>query len=479
MNNNKIKDELRKKYFTAGLVIKKEEQQNIDIYNALKEAREQGASEFSPSNSRNVSGEVKSRVIEVNANYDAINASESLKNNGYDENFKTELYRKKEWEKRDKQFNLVDKEENFTNAYRNSRLPTNSYIHFAEVENGKIETTGHVGGLFKEIDIKDKTPEEIRSESRKYVGKKNGRGNKNARTKGSMEFHQRRQNVIDAIYNEAKNNVELQESSPKKSEIEILKFVINNTVGYRDNFEDNKEKFKGITTNGLNLEDDVSREYAMKHYQATRDTLKLVVLKLLNRFNNYDSEDESVHDELDKEKAINLLNKKLERTNLQDKYHDKNTQKRSLSPVRYASPYSRSNIDITIDSLNRSKVLQDITSIYTAPIPTIRLNEDLIATEKNSNNNSELRSLRDNKGDTAKKNLTKKDNENNVNKKLDNEFKKAEKKDSHNKSEIKKINKELENTSQKINSIEEINSKISPISAIEMKAMVSSASRSL
>jgi len=172
MNNNKIKDELRKKYFTAGLVIKKEEQQNIDIYNALKEAREQGAHEFSPSNSRNVSGKVKPRVIEVNANYNIIKLSESLKNNGYDENFKTELYRKKEWEKRDKQFNLVDKEENFTNAYRNSRLPTNSYIHFAEVENGKIETTGHVGGLFKEIDIKDKTPEEIRSESRKYVGKK-------------------------------------------------------------------------------------------------------------------------------------------------------------------------------------------------------------------------------------------------------------------------------------------------------------------
>jgi len=316
MNNNKIKDELRKKYFTAGLVIKKEEQQNIDIYNALKEAREQGAHEFSPSNSRNVSGKVKPRVIEVNANYNIIKLSESLKNNGYDENFKTELYRKKEWEKRDKQFNLVDKEENFTNAYRNSRLPTNSYIHFAEVENGKIETTGHVGGLFKEIDIKDKTPEEIRSESRKYVGKKNGRGNKNARTKGSMEFHQRRQNVVDEVFNEAENNIKLQESSPKKSHIEVLKFVINNTVGYRDNFEDNKEKFKGITTNGLNLEDDVSREYALKHYQASRDMLKLVVLKDSNRFNNYDSENESAQDELDKESAINLLNKKLERTNL-------------------------------------------------------------------------------------------------------------------------------------------------------------------
>jgi len=86
MNNNKIKDDLRKKYFTAGLVIKKEEQQNIDIYNALKEAREQGAHEFSPSNSRNVSGKVKPRVIEVNANYNIIKVSESLKNNGYDEN---------------------------------------------------------------------------------------------------------------------------------------------------------------------------------------------------------------------------------------------------------------------------------------------------------------------------------------------------------------------------------------------------------
>jgi len=60
---------------------------------------------------------------------------------------------------------------------------------------------------------------------------------------------------------------------------------------------------------------------------------------------------------------------------------------------------------------------------------------------------------------------------------LNKELNKAEKKDSHNKSEIKKTKKELQNTSQKINSIERINSIISPISAIEMKAMVSSASR--
>ena len=77
---------------------------------------------------------------EVDANYKITKISDSLKNNGYDENFKTELYDKKVWKKSDEKFNLVNKEENFTNAYRNSRLPTNSYIHFAQVKNGKIET---------------------------------------------------------------------------------------------------------------------------------------------------------------------------------------------------------------------------------------------------------------------------------------------------------------------------------------------------
>jgi hypothetical protein len=368
--------------------------QDRDIRAALLDARQKGIKEFVPQIDRHVSGGVKSRVIEVDVGY-VTKTTTALKNSGYDENFKTELYEKGEWARLDRDFNLTNEPVSFIKAFQSSRLPTNSYIHYAKVA-GRTETTAHVGGLVQPPARNNRTPQLVRSESRDHVANITGSGNKGARTTGSLGasgFHGRRQNVINRVVDESQREPALKQSSPNTANIEVLKFVINDTVGYRDNTDDKKDRFKGVTTDGINLEDDVSREYALKHYQSVRDTLKLSVLKHSNRLNDSDSEPE---DEQKSAKTlspkIDLLNRKLRRTELPEKYHGKiAVEKRSLSPLRYDSPYSRSNIDISLDLLEKAKSFEDITKVYAAPIPTIRPTENLISAEEQKKFNTEPR----------------------------------------------------------------------------------------
>ncbi len=359
-----------------------------DIFKKLTAAREKGAKEFKvlEEGKRNVSGDVTPRVIRVNEESKTKTIS-AIKTSGYDENFRTSEFL--EWERLDREFKLESEAVGFKKAFLYSRLPTNSYIHFADVS-GSLETTGHVGGLLQPPSVKGE-PRLVRSESERHVSNITGSGNKGARTTGSVGnikgFHGKRQNVINRVVAEAKKNQDLRKSSPEVATAElataeVLKYVVNNTVGYRDNTKENKNKFKGVTTDGLNLEDEVSRDYALKHYQAVRDTMKLAALKHENRFNDVDSLETSDAEEFSDK--ISRLNRKLKRTVLAEKYHGEYVpaEKRSFSPLRYSSPYSRAALDISIGELEKAKKFEEVTRVYSNPIPTIKLTEEAITKEE-------------------------------------------------------------------------------------------------
>ena len=362
----------------------------------LKSAQETAAQEFldnSKSDGRNVSGAVKMRVIEVDEKGGA-ELRDSAKQSGYDENFRTS--KKDYWRGLDDEFDLDDKDATFSDAFEYSRLPTNSYVHFRGDDG---VTTGHSGGLIKPLDeLKKKSSnkkhwKEIKEEIKgiddgdraairsvsNYVVKKlvSTQGEFKVGSLGAGGFHDARDEVIENVVSEARENNKLQEASPAKAATEALKFVINNTVGYRDNTEENRDKFKGITTTGLNLEDDVSREYAMKHYQAERDIMKLAVLKHEGRLNSVDSES-GVEDGSE----IDLINKKLQRTKFEEKYHGKKSDEARLSPVRADTPYSSEIIKNGIATLEKATSFTEISLSYATPVPAIKPSESLILAEE-------------------------------------------------------------------------------------------------
>lgn len=376
---------------------------------------------------RTASGAVRTKVIGIDAEGNVLNPRDSIKNNGYDENFKTSESENGNWKKEDNILGLTRERVNFDEAFKQSRLPTNSYIHLSGKEDNS--TTSHPGGLIKSFDgllnleaaprpkskelsvASKKALKEIKMKiegvqndplKRREVSKKiveivkNIRGGLGGSSEGEEEFHDRRQAVIRSVIEWAKKgNEELKKASPTTATAEALKFVVVNTVGSRDY---NPEiKFKGITTDGLNLEDETSEKYARKHYQAVRDTQKLAILKYEDRLNDSDTDSELEVDPKDIYTRIALLNKKLERTTLEAKspyesdsekrkkpaYHDEiSAEKGRLSPLRYSSPYSRSNIDYSLDSLSDTKTYEEISAVYSSPIPTIRPTEGLIAKEK-------------------------------------------------------------------------------------------------
>ena len=135
-----------------------------DVFGVLRDSRNAGAREFSSADKskRNVSGKVKSRVIEV-IDDSRITTTEALKNSGFDENFSTRNSLSGVWERYDQGFGLRDEPVNFTRLFQQSRLPTNSYIHFRK-EKGVIETTGHSGGFFQPPEYSPSS-EKLRSDS--------------------------------------------------------------------------------------------------------------------------------------------------------------------------------------------------------------------------------------------------------------------------------------------------------------------------
>ena len=364
----------------------------------LKTAQQAGMAEFiakSKSDGRNVSGEIKMRAMEVDK--DGNITTVTNKQSGYDENFMTS--KKKSWQGLDEEFGLAEDAATFSKAFEYSRLPTNSYIHFRG-EDGV--TTGHSGGLIKPLDelskkqsgkkhwkdikqkIKDLKPEDSakKREASSFAVStlSSTQGEHKVGSLGKKSFHAGRDAVIEKVVAEARDGEDItKKASPVKAATEALKFVVNDTVCYRDN-TGNSGKFKGITTTGLNLEDQVQREYALKHYQASRDKYKLAVLKYENRFNSSDSETVS-DDESDGE--ISVLNRKLQRTKLEEKYHgERRVDKGRFSPLRSDTPYSQANVEISIAELKEAKSFEEISVVVATPIPAIKPREELILAEE-------------------------------------------------------------------------------------------------
>lgn len=251
------------------------------------------------------------------------------------------------------------------------------YIHFRK-EKGVIETTGHSGGFFQPPEYSPSS-EKLRSDSITKVQSLSGnKGSRHSGSTGEAGFDGQRDGVINNVINEALRSSDLRfrRFVAARAHIEALKFVVNNTVSYRDNNESNRGKFKGLTTDGLNLADPISREYALKHYQAVRDAMKLVIVELESRLSG-----ENIPNSESRASKLERIKRRLSVTVLDPKYHFANYA-RSLSPLRYASPYSRANIDITLDKLGDITTLEDVTSIYSTPIPTIKLSERLASSEE-------------------------------------------------------------------------------------------------
>ncbi len=365
-----------------------------DIYDELLRARNVGAAEFQNAlgsldkdgriKNDKAKGKVKLRVIEVEEE-SKITPKEALKYNGFDENFATRSNKIKEgqqigeWQQHDESFNLQEEPVNFTRLFQQSRLPTNSYIHFRE-DKERTETTGHSGGFFRPPEYSP-SPEKLRSDSIRKIRSFSGNaGSKHAGSIGKSGFDAQRKGVIDNVINEAfySKDPRVKKVVAARAHIEALKFVVNNTVSYRDNNESNLHKFKGLTTNGLNLEDPISQEYAFKHYQSVRDALKMVIVAEEQRLNG----DYSLYKNPEVKIAkLQRVVRGLEATVLEEKYHRGN-YKRSLSPLRYSSPYSRANVDITLDKLEAVRNFEDITGIYSSPIPPIKLSEKLAQSEE-------------------------------------------------------------------------------------------------
>lgn len=362
------------------------------IREIVEATRERGYQNFSKADKskRNTSRKVQSPVIEIG---DVAREVKSKKNNGYDENFPTRLSKNGTLFRMDQEFGLLSGTNvSFSYAYQHSRLPTNSYIHFQGAE-----TTGHSGGFFQppstpafdEADLRKKSVAQISS----YKGNS---GSKHAGSVGISGFDGRRENVINRVVGEVRRDqVFLHPSRTSvayRANTEVLKFVVNNTVGYRDNTAENNSRFVGLTTDGLNMQDSISREYALKHYQAVRDAMKLAILKYEGRLNDVDSdgesEDKSVAQAL---RRIERINRKLRRTELKAEYHGNwngwlqswdPPAKRNLSPLRYNSPYSRVNVDYNLMLLNRAQFFEDVSRVYSTPIPTIKLTENAIAQKR-------------------------------------------------------------------------------------------------
>lgn len=287
----------------------------------------------------------------------------------------------------------------FGDAFEFSRVPTNSYIHFANIENKRIETTGHVGGLFVLPKSGSSSATNQKEAFQKLIkGTSGNTGGRFAGSNGKNGFHTRRDNVIEKVKNKYKSDGKT--SPAKKANTEVLKFMINNTVGYKDNIPKNQTKFVGFTTDGLDLEDSESREYALKHYQVVRDTLKLAVLKFEDRLNEEDSASstESNRDSNNNDGSaannstkngspcFSLLNRKLQRTVLNADYHIVNEgDKRELSPLRIDSPYCRANIEINLNMLKQATTFEDICKVYASPSPTISPSEKSTQDKKEFN----------------------------------------------------------------------------------------------
>ena len=164
------------------------------------------------------------------------------------------------------------------------------------------------------------------------------------------------------------------ESSPEKVTTELLKLAINKVVKYDGDYP--KKNPELYTSSGLNLSDEIEREFAFKTSQASRDKWKMSVVALEGRFNDQDSEaEEGVP--LDKQSVIK---RKVTRTKVDKKLHGHD---RNLSPIRSGSPYSDFNFELNFNELDLATKktgksrYQAIADTFAKPTPAIHPSAEL------------------------------------------------------------------------------------------------------
>lgn len=309
-------------------------------------------------------GRIKSTFITF-IDYLGFTSKSKVKKTGYDENFKCSEFRNDEKGFSKDLFERLEglKErdqimEDLKILFFYSRIRTHEYIHLGKDSN---ETNGHPGGLFNSY-----------SDDYKFSGQ---------RTSGSKDIHDGRQEAIEKVINEAvaglKNNQKKLEETKKEAEIKelekekeslikgistksneaALEFLINKTIGYRDNPEytgdDKKDRgvvFKGYTATGMDLSNEEQREYALKTFQSVRDKMKLTILKLCDLLH-----DGSTIEDIN----IALSNK-------------------SYTKLRSGTPYSNANLEKNISTLKKANGLREVLEVVATETPAIvdRISDD-------------------------------------------------------------------------------------------------------
>ncbi len=339
---------------------------------------------------------------------DELSLHYSAKGSGFDENFQTASFAhgaNPTLKNIDSKIGADDDETTFREAFVYSRIRTHEYIHTGGTVDK--ETNSHVGGLYavksgKSLSSKrtagmhnfhvrrQKFVRQVIDSVIDLMAEEKKVPKEIEKLEGSLEIEQkelakirkektrdrdkiaRKQEKIEALKKKlSKRNERLAEiteelpdkaaNAPKEATVEALDFVVQNTIGYRDNTdykgEDSRAKkskiiFKGYTTAGLNLEDTQEREYALKTYQAVRDKLKLTILKFDETLP--DSSDDEIIDKIN----IDKINEALE-------------ERGSLTPVRSGTPYSDANLKAVFSELHDADSYEEISQVAAKATPVI------------------------------------------------------------------------------------------------------------
>lgn len=334
---------------------------------------------------------------------DELTLHDSRKGSGFDENFQTAKFAHgakptlKDID--DEIFSDTGSEEDretFRQGFVYSRLRTNEYLHVGGKKNK--ETHSHTGGLFnsrsgnelesirvkgmhgfhagrqkyakqaidsvldlkseaktiaKEIKKLEENLESQQEELEEIKKEKRRDRDKIKAAKDKIEkFEKKLSTKKKSLTKIEKDLPDKAASAPRKATIEALDYVVQNTIGYRDNPEykgddarNSKIIFKGYTTSGLDLSDSTEREYALKTLQSSRDKFKLTMLKL----------DDNLPDDLS---DIERINEEIE-------------ERGYLTPVRSGTPYSDANLKAVMSELSDAKDYVEICQVAAKATPAI------------------------------------------------------------------------------------------------------------
>lgn len=271
-------------------------------------------------------------IIEIeNGNLSVRPSSEVTgRKSGMDETFMTSKY--KFWKKQDN--NRDNNKFGFIKGFNKSRVRSNEILH---LDPETDETTGHTGTLYDTNRVKQ--------------------GGARARTAGTQPFHKKRQKAIETVI--ADETIDFADK-PKKALIAGIKSTIQNTIGYNSKDKPNII-FRGFTASGLDLSNTNDRELALKSFQASRDSGK-ILLASLNKLviKDEDLENPQNLDNINEQPTTSVaqINQELADMN--------------ISPIRCNTPFSQAFIDHRIEEYNKASTIEEKLDVRAKPTPFLR-----------------------------------------------------------------------------------------------------------